>query len=87
MEMCVHIMMDQSTVLTSIRGVDELVVCAGMGGVRVWNVASLQELLRVELPGVVCHCCCVSPSLHTIITGEGGHTNALNTSCSPILVT
>lgn len=45
-------------------------VCAGMGGIRVWNVASLQEALRVELPGVVCHCCCVSPSLHTIVTGE-----------------
>ncbi|XP_050732422.1 uncharacterized protein LOC127006508 isoform X2 [Eriocheir sinensis] len=41
-----------------------------MGGVRVWNVATLQEALRVELPGVVCHCCCVSPSLHTIITGK-----------------
>ncbi|XP_045122499.1 cilia- and flagella-associated protein 52-like [Portunus trituberculatus] len=51
------------------RDVDQLVVCGGMGGVRVWNVASLQELLRVELTGIVCYCCCVSPSLHTIITG------------------
>lgn len=49
---------------------DQLVVCAGMGGVRVWNVATLQEALRVELPGVVCCCCRVSPSLHTIITGK-----------------
>ena len=49
---------------------DQLVVCGGMGGVRVWNVASLQELLRVELSGIVCYCCCVSPSLHTIITGN-----------------
>lgn len=49
---------------------DQLVVCAGMGGVRVWNATSLLEALRVELPGVVCCCCCVSPFLHTIITGK-----------------
>lgn len=51
------------------RGVGELVVSAGVGGVRVWNVRSLQEVLRVELPGLVCCCCSVTPTLHTIITG------------------
>ncbi|XP_071540531.1 cilia- and flagella-associated protein 52 [Panulirus ornatus] len=51
------------------RGVGELVVSAGMGGVRVWNVRSLEEVLRVELPGLVCCCCCVTPTLHTIVTG------------------
>ncbi|KAK8732236.1 hypothetical protein OTU49_006984, partial [Cherax quadricarinatus] len=46
------------------RGVGELVVSAGVGGVRVWNVRSLQEVLRVELPGLVCCCCSVTPTLH-----------------------
>lgn len=45
-------------------------VTAGVGGVRVWNVRSLEEVLRVDLPGLVCCCCCVTPSLSTIITGN-----------------
>ncbi|XP_069181564.1 cilia- and flagella-associated protein 52-like [Procambarus clarkii] len=55
--------------LTFPRGVGELVVCGGVGGVRVWNVRSLQEVLRVELPGLVCCCCSVTPALDVIVTG------------------
>ncbi|KAK4290128.1 hypothetical protein Pmani_036955 [Petrolisthes manimaculis] len=40
-----------------------------IGGVRVWNVRSLKEALRVELKGLVCCCCCVTHTLHTIVTG------------------
>ncbi|XP_047469214.1 cilia- and flagella-associated protein 52-like [Penaeus chinensis] len=51
------------------RGVGDLVVSAGVGGIRVWNVRSLDEMLRVSLPGLVCCCCCVTHTLHTIVTG------------------
>lgn len=62
------------------RGVGELVVSAGVGGVRVWNVRSLDEVLRVELPGLVCCCCCVTTTLHTIVTGTVTHKRNCHTS-------
>ncbi|KAK7068108.1 hypothetical protein SK128_020816 [Halocaridina rubra] len=50
-------------------GVGELVVTGGLGGVRVWNIRSLEEVLRVQLPGLVCCCCHVTHTLQTIVSG------------------
>ncbi|XP_064101027.1 uncharacterized protein LOC135211710 [Macrobrachium nipponense] len=50
-------------------GVGELVVTGGEGGVRVWNVRSLEEVLRVQLPGLICSCCHVTHTLQIIVSG------------------
>ncbi|CAL4123530.1 unnamed protein product, partial [Meganyctiphanes norvegica] len=51
------------------RGVNDLVVTSGVDGLRVWNVRSLEEVLRVTLTGLVCTAASVNNPPSTIVTG------------------
>lgn len=51
------------------RGCPDLIVSASVGDVRVWNVRSKQELLRVQVPNLECQCVQITNSGTSLVTG------------------
>jgi len=51
------------------HGCPDLVLTSSVGDIRVWNVRSKQELLRIQVPNLECLCCQITKSGSTIISG------------------
>jgi WD40 repeat protein len=51
------------------EGCPDLVVSSSRGDIRIWNIKSRQELLRIQVPNLECHCALVSPSGSSIVSG------------------
>lgn len=50
-------------------GSADVIVTTSRGDIRVWNLKSKQELLRIQVPNLDCSSCLVTPSGSAIITG------------------
>jgi WD40 repeat protein len=51
------------------EGCSDLIVSSSAGDIRVWNIKLKQELLRIQVPNLECHCCVVTPSGSAIVSG------------------
>lgn len=51
------------------EGCPDLVVTSSRGDIRIWNIKSRQELLRIQVPNLECYCALVSPSGSSIVSG------------------
>ena len=51
------------------RASSELFVTAAGSDIRLWNAYSRQELLRIQVPNLVCNCVQVAPDGASIISG------------------
>jgi WD40 repeat protein len=51
------------------EGCADLIVSSSAGDIRVWNIKLKQELLRIQVPNLECHCCIVTPSGSSIVSG------------------
>jgi len=51
------------------RGYAELFVTCSASDIRVWHAHTMSELLRIQVPNLVCNCVCISPSGTQIVSG------------------
>jgi len=51
------------------RGYAELFVTCSASDIRVWHAHTMSELLRIQVPNLVCNCVCLSPSGTEIVSG------------------
>jgi len=51
------------------NGLSELFITASRNDIRVWDAYKLQELLRIQVPNLTCHCVLLSPDGSSIISG------------------
>lgn len=51
------------------EGCSELFITASSNDIRVWDAYKRQELLRIQVPNLVCKCICLSPDGGNIISG------------------
>jgi len=51
------------------RGYSELFVTCSGNDIRVWHARTMSELLRIQVPNLVCNCVCLSPNGTEIVSG------------------
>lgn len=50
-------------------GYSELFATCSLNDIRIWNSKSRQELLRIEVPGLECHCVYFTPDGKSVLSG------------------